>query len=595
MGFDPPLRALPLDKLDVVRLRRLTELGPTLGAGLHLESVLERLLSVARELTGARYAAVGVLDRGRRELERFVTQGIDEATRRTIGDLPKGHGVLGVLIRDPVPLRLHEVSDHPVSYGFPPGHPPMHSFLGLPVSIGDEVWGNLYLTEKAGGDFDEADEQAAMVLATWAGIAIANARFHEETEAQRDELSYTVRALEATTVISRALGGQVELAPTLELVVKRGRALANARSMLILLVKGDELVVAAMAGEAATELLGASLPLHGSASGRAVLSGESQRIPDFAAQIDMTSRRGNLGLSAEQFVSPGVHHALFVPMSYRGRAVGVLNVIGRLTEDAPFTTVEEELIKSFAASAATAVATAQSIESDRLKLSLHAMEEERSRWARELHDETLQGLGGLRMLLASARRSEDRATLDSAIDRVVEQVGVEIQNLRSLITDLRPASLDEIGLGAALEGLFDQRRSQSDTEIRATLDLAWERGDATARLIPELETAVYRLIQEALTNVVKHARAHHATVSVVEQGDYVIVTAEDDGVGFDQEASHTGFGLTSMRERVSLAGGELEIASRDHGTTLTARFPIRRVDSSAELSTLRVVTDQETG
>ncbi len=283
MGFDPPTQAPPLDKLDAVRLRRLIEVGPTLSAGLDLEHVLERLLSVARELTGARYAAVGVLDRDRRALERFVTQGIDEETRRTIGDLPKGHGVLGVLIRDPVPLRLHDVSDHPVSYGFPPGHPPMHSFLGVPVAIGSEAWGNLYLTEKDDGDFDESDEQTARVLASWAGIAIANARLHSETETQRDELSYTVRALEATTVISRALGGQVELAPTLELVVKRGRALANARSMLIFLVRGEDLVVAALAGEASPELLGATLPLHGSASGRAVLSGESQRIPDFAA------------------------------------------------------------------------------------------------------------------------------------------------------------------------------------------------------------------------------------------------------------------------------------------------------------------------
>ncbi len=205
------------------------------------------------------------------------------------------------------------------------------------------------------------------------------------------------------------------------------------------------------------------------------------------------------------------------------------------------------------------MATAQSIESDRLKLSLHAMEEERSRWARELHDETLQGLGGLKILLASARRSEDRATLDAAIDRAIEQVAVEIQNLRSLITDLRPASLDEIGLGAALDALFDQRRSQSGLEIGTSIDLAWERGDAGARLIPELETAVYRLVQEALTNVVKHAQAEHAAVSVVEQDDQVLVTIEDDGVGFDQEASHSGFGLTSMRERVSLAGGEIEI------------------------------------
>ena len=436
------------------------------------------------------------------------------------------------------------------------------------------------------------------MLARWAGIAIANARFHGQTEAQRDELSYAVRALEATTVISRALGGQVELEPTLELVVKRGRELADARSMLILLVKGDELVIAAVAGEASPELLGTSLPLEGSATGRAVLSGESQRIPDFARQIDMTSRRGNLGLSPEQFVSPGEHQALFVPMSYRGHTVGALNVIGRITKDSPFSDVEEDLIKSFAASAATAVATAQSIESDRLKLSLHAMEEERSRWARELHDETLQGLGGLRVLLSSARRVEDRATLDAAIQRALDQVSAEIKNLRSLITDLRPAALDEIGLAAGLEGLFDQRRDQSSLEIDAHVDLAWERGDADHA--PDRRSSkppIYRLVQEALTNVIKHARGAACSrqrwssrPTACWSRSRTTASASTPGPPMH------GFGLTSMRERVSLAGGELEIASQDRGTTLMARFGIQRAETPAGAGgKLRLATEQEAG
>ncbi len=452
---------LALDALDEARLRRLVDVGPTLGAKLQPDSVLDRLLTVAREVTGARYAAVGVLSKDRHELERFVTQGIDEPTRRAIGDLPKGHGVLGVLIREPAPLRLHDVSEHPLSYGFPPGHPPMRSFLGVPVEIAGEAWGNLYLTEKAGGDFDEADEQAVAVLARWAGLAIEHARFHEDTEAQRDDLAYAMRALEATTLISRALGAEVELEPTLELVVKRGRALADARSMLILLVEGNDLVITAMAGETSADLRGARLPIQGSASGRAFASGEQQRVPDFAKQIEMTSRRAGLGLSADQFVSPGEHPALFVPMSYRGRMVGVLNCIGRVTGKGPFGRAEEQLVASFAASAATAVATAQTVESDRVSMSLRAMEEERSRWARELHDETLQGLGALRVLLASARRSEDRERLNSALGQAIEQVTAEIKNLRALITDLRPAALDEIGLGPALETLIAQRREQT--------------------------------------------------------------------------------------------------------------------------------------
>jgi signal transduction histidine kinase len=559
--------ALKLDALDEDQLRRLVEVGPTLGAELQLESVLDRLLTVARELTGARYAAVGVLDSDRRQLEQFITQGVDEPERELIGDLPRGHGVLGVLIHDPAPLRLSDVSQHPLSYGFPPGHPPMRTFLGVPVLIGGEAWGNLYLTDKEDGDFDEGDEQAVSVLAVWASIAIDQARVHERTERQRDEAGYALQALEATTAISRALGAQVELAPTLELVVKRGRAIADARSMLVLLLEGDELTITAVAGEASTDLLGTRLPIEGSVSGRALLTGELQRVPDFGEQIDMTARGAGLGFSSTQFVGPGKHPGLFVPMAYRGRTVGVLNVAGRVTKEGPYTDAEEQLLLSFAASAATAVAAAQSVESERLRLSLHAMEEERSRWARELHDETLQGLAALRVLLASARRAQEPA---DALDRAIEQVTTEISNLRALITDLRPAALDEIGLAAALDSLLEQRRQQTSFEIEGRVELGRH-----GRLAPELETAVYRLVQEALTNVVKHADAGRATVDVTVADDRVLARISDDGHGFDTDASHAGFGLTGMHERVGLVGGTLEITSGDEGTQVVARFPLR--------------------
>jgi signal transduction histidine kinase len=583
--------ALKLDALDREQLRRLIEVGPTLGDELLLDSVLERLLTAARKLTGARYAAVGVLDNDRRELERFIAQGIDEAERRAIGDLPRGNGVLGVLIREPAPLRLADVSQHPLSYGFPPGHPPMRTFLGVPVLIGGEAWGNLYLAEKDGGEFDEADEQAVCVLAVWAGIAIEHARLHARTEEQRDEAAYALRALDATTVISRALGAQVELEPTLELVVKRGRAIADARSMLVLLLEGEELVITAIAGEASTELLGARLPLQGSVSGKAVMSGKPQRLPDFAEQIGMTSRRAGLGLTADQFVGSGEHPALFVPMAYRGRMVGVLNVIGRVTKAGPFTDAEEQLITSFAASAATAVAAAQSVESDRLRLSLRAMEEERSRWARELHDETLQSLGALRVLLATTRRSNQAPEIDAPLERAIEQVTGEIRNLRSLITDLRPAALDEIGIAAALEGLLELRRGQTSLTIEGRIDLERLPG----RLAPELETAVYRVVQEALTNIVKHADAQRAHVRVLVESNHLSADIQDDGRGFDTEISHSGFGLTGMRERVNLVGGELEVSSGAEGTQLTARFPLRFLEPSRSTSdALRLATDRHT-
>jgi two-component system, NarL family, sensor histidine kinase DevS len=581
--------ALSLHALDETRLRRLVDVGPTLGAELELDSVLDKLLIVAREVTGARYAAVGVLGPRRDHLERFVTQGVNEEARRQIGELPHGHGVLGVLIRDPRPLRLHDVSEHPLSYGFPPGHPPMGNFLGVPVRIGGEAWGNLYLTEKEGGDFDEGDEQAACVLARWAGLAIEHARFHEQTRTQRDELAFAMRALEATTLISRALGTEVELEPTLELVVKRGRALVDARSMLILLRDGERLVITAMAGEASTDLRGVALPLQGSASGKAFLSGEVHNVPDFAEQITMTARRAGLGVSPEQFVTPGKHPALFVPMLFRGRAVGVLNAIGRVRGADPFSDAEKELIKSFAGSAATAVATAQTVEADRLSRSLHAMEDERTRWARELHDETLQGLGALRVLLSSASRTKDADQRERALQQAIEQVTAEIGSLRALITDLRPAALDEIGLGPALDALIEQRRRQTGLDIRSRVELEFEAGTAPRRLTPELETAAYRLVQEALTNVAKHAQARRVSVAVSDADGRVLLTVEDDGIGFDGANTDGGFGLTGMRERAALAGGELTVTGEHgQGTRVEAWFPLVRVGDAAPL---RVLSD----
>ena len=231
------------------RLARLVEVGRSLVAELDLEVVLDRVLDVAREITGARYAALGILDERKEELEQFLTAGIDDERREQIGSLPRGRGVLGLLIRDPRPLRLNDVGAHPESYGFPPEHPPMKTFLGVPVIVRGEAWGNLYLTEKEGGPFTEEDESALLILADWAAIAIQNARLYQGAEGRRAELERAVRGLEATLEIARALAGETELDRVLELIVKRGRALVEATGVVILLLEGDELTVASRLAE----------------------------------------------------------------------------------------------------------------------------------------------------------------------------------------------------------------------------------------------------------------------------------------------------------------------------------------------------------
>ena len=536
---------------------RLLEAGRSLVAELDLEVVLERLLETARELTGARYAAIGVLDEERRALERFLTSGIDAATHATIGDLPRGRGILGVLIEDPRPLVLADVGAHPRSYGFPHGHPPMTTFLGVPLMIRGEAWGNLYLTEKAGGEFGPADVEAITVLADWAAIAIDHAHLYRRSVERSKELERAVEGLEATTTISRALGAETELGRVLELVVKRGRALVRARAVVLLLEEGGRLVAADGAGQIGDAARSVSLPVAGTVAGAVLESGRPERIGDVAARF---------AAADEAIGIPGAETALLVPLRSRGRSLGVLCAFDRMDEEPGFGDREEELLLLFAQSAATAVATARSVEAQRLRHSLRSAEQERTRWARELHDETLQGLAALRVLLQSGLKLGGDA-LEEAARTAAEQVTTEIAGLRALITELRPAALDQLGLTAALDGLAQRSREVDGLEVGVEVEVD---GDT---LDPDLRTAVYRLVQEALTNAGRHARAQRVNVRITRGRDGLEVVVADDGRGFDEAAPTEGFGLAGMRERAALMGGTLELGTSAAGTTVRAVLP----------------------
>jgi len=543
---------------DAGQLERLLEAGRSLVAELDLEVVLERLLGTARELTGARYAAIGVLDAERRGLERFLASGVDAATRAAIGELPRGRGILGLLIEDPRPIVLSDVGAHPRSYGFPAGHPAMSTFLGVPLVIRGEAWGNLYLTEKEGGEFGDADVRAVTVLADWAAIAIDHARLFRGSVERAAELERAVEGLRATTAIARALGSETDLDRVLELIVKRGRALVRARSVVLLLREGGRLVAVAGAGQLDARTLRSSLPERDSVAGEVLRSGRPERIADVSVRLGVQDER--LGIA-------GAETALMVPLRYRERALGVLCAFDRLGEEPEFGDREEELLLSFAASAATAVATAKSVEAERLRHSLRSAERERGRWARELHDETLQGLAALGVLLSSGLRAGGGA-LERAARQATEQLATEIANLRALISELRPAALDQLGLVAALEGLA--RRSADIEGLEIELDVRVEEDS----LDPELKTAVYRLVQEALTNVARHARAARVDLAVEQRHGEVRVRVADDGRGFEPAEPTEGFGVAGMRERVALMGGRLEIESSGTGTTVTAVLPL---------------------
>jgi signal transduction histidine kinase len=550
------------ERLDEGRLRRRVELGPSLVSEPDLEAVLDGLLELALEVTGARYAALGVLDSERRELERFRTRGLTEEEEHTIGARPRGRGVLGLLVENPQPLRIANLSAHPSSFGFPAGHPPMTSFLGVAILIRGEAWGNLYLTDKRGGDFDDTDEQAATTLAAWAAVAIEHADLLAAAGAREQALERALRGLEATQAIAVAVGAETDISRVLELIAKRGRAIVEARSVVILLKRADELVVAAGAGHSEPQV-GVRIPVADSTSGQVMVTQRPSRISNVDAQLRVPA--STLGVFE-------AHSALLVPLVYRGRALGVLAAFDRGPHRHPFSEDDEQVLVTFAASAATAVATAQSVQGDRLRHTLEAAEAERKRWARELHDETLQALGALKVLASAARRERDPERLDAALERLVAGLEAEIESLHSMITELRPAALDDLGLRPAIETLVQRHRVVHGMEVDCRLELP-DAAEHERRLTSELETTVYRLVQEALTNVAKHAHAARVSVAVAAENGQVTLAVEDDGGGFDVDAIDAGFGLTGMRERVALAGGTIEIVSNRDGTAVSATLP----------------------
>jgi signal transduction histidine kinase len=373
-----------------------------------------------------------------------------------------------------------------------------------------------------------------------------------------------VHKLEATTEIARAVGGETDLNRILEIVVKRGRALVEARSLLILLRDGDELAPASIAGEREGPVVEARIPIAGSIPGQVLEAREPRRVIDLDPSLMARPGRPEAGVVS-----------LLVPLVFRGEALGVLVALDPLGRDLGFSSEDEQDLVSFAASAAIAVATAQSVAEERTRESIAATERERGRWARELHDESLQSLAGLRVLLSAARRS-DAVETDRLLRQGIAQVDGAIAEMRRLIADLRPTTLDELGLGAALEALAERLSASGTLEVILDLDIDFHSGRSENRLVGEIEDAAYRLVQEALNNTAHHGQTGRAKVEVVESGENLRLRVSDQGRGFDPSARTDGFGLIGMHERVTLAGGTLELESAPGaGTTIAAILPAR--------------------
>jgi signal transduction histidine kinase len=528
----------------------LLEAGLTLASELSLPIVLQRIVDLAAHITDARYGALGVLGDGD-VLVEFITTGIDAHTRRAIGALPTGRGVLGLLIHEPRPVRIKNISDHRQSVGFPANHPPMRSFLGAPVQAMGRVYGNIYLADKrSAAEFNQEDEDALVVLATQAGVAIANASLYEEVRSRE-------RWLDALRdITSRVLATTAE-GSLLESIAEHARELAGAESATIL-IRGDvpgHLVVAAAAGARSGELRGQTVPEQGSISGDVMRTGESRMFDDVSAETTAYQPIITLGRLGPAF---------YVPLRLPGGVGGIL-MIANIKGGRRFNLRTKALVESLADAASVA------IEYDRAQSDLRrlGLMEERERIAKELHDGIIQSVFAVGMSLQGAALMAQSPELGGRIERAVEELDRVIRDLRNYIFGLRPGILADRQLDQALRDLGNDLASRSHEIVDVEVDAA------LAAHLSARSADIVQLTREALSNVARHAKARRAAVRLERRGAQAVLTVSDDGVGFQPgRAEAGGNGMRNMRERAATLGGTFEVSSDEGGTTLRVTFPV---------------------
>jgi two-component system, NarL family, sensor histidine kinase DevS len=538
------------------RLRAVLDAAIAVSSELSLDAVLQRIVESAASLTGAQYAALGVINPSRQALERFVVTGMDDATREAIGDVPRGRGILGVLIRDAKPLRLDDLSADPRSVGFPPHHPPMRTFLGVPVLLRGVAYGNLYLTEKAGGGpFTEEDQEIVQLLAGQAAVAIENARLYESATRWGEQL-------QSLTDVGNALSTEIELPKLLDLVVGRLRELIDARIVFIAMPEPDgAVVIETVAGDDPNDYVGIRLDPMTSKTARVLERRRSERVDSVLEdpEVDQATAR-----------RLGARTGLWVPLVVRDRAIGVLVAQDKEeSDDARFTDEDLRIAEAFAERAALAIDLSERVARDALRRVVAGQELERKRLARELHDETGQALTSILLGLKAIEEAGNGQDVRKSVRDLRELVVGTLRDVRRLAVELRPKALDDFGLVPALQRLAETFAEQTGIRVHVQAAL----GDS--RLSGETETALYRIVQEALTNVIKHAQAATVSVVLTRKGDSVVAVIEDDGRGFDPtDTRDERLGLLGMRERIALVNGQLSVESRPgEGTTLAVEVP----------------------
>ncbi|MEN3539198.1 GAF domain-containing sensor histidine kinase [Microbispora sp. ZYX-F-249] len=527
------------------RVHALLEAVVSIGSDLDLEVVLRRIVATAATLVDATYGAMGVIGE-ENTLIQFVPVGLSEEEIARIEHWPHGLGLLGLLIKEPQTLRLSHISEHPESYGFPPGHPPMGSFLGVPVRVRDEVFGNLYLTEKrGGGDFDEDDEAIVVALATAAGVAIENARLYEDS--RRRETWLQASADITTRLLS---GGEPQ--EVLTLIARRAREMAGADAAAILLPgkDGDTLHVAledgapAEDGQPGVRLVGDEVAVEGSLAGRAFLSGEPLALDD----LDHNQVR--LVWADDPPVGP----AGAVPLGALGAVRGVLALVKR-SGRMPFSQSELRTLHAFAGQAAVALELAETRrDAERLGLL-----EDRDRIAKDLHDVVIQRLFAVAMTLMSAVRLVERPEASSRLQNAIDELDTTIRQIRSTIFALQTPREDTApSLRAQIVDLVEGARGHLGFMPGLSLE-----GRLDNDVPPEVAEHLLAVLREALSNLVRHAKARRADVTVQAADGHLTLLVHDDGVGIPPEGRRSG--LRNLADRAERLGGAFTVTSPPTG------------------------------
>ncbi|HET7690688.1 MAG TPA: GAF domain-containing protein [Nocardioidaceae bacterium] len=521
------------------RLRGLLQANRSIIGDLGLETVLKRIVEAACRLVDAPYGALGVVAPEGAGLEQFIHVGIDDSVVDDIGHLPEGKGLLGLLIEDPNPIRLPDLSAHPRSVGFPANHPPMKGFLGVPIRVRDEIFGNLYLTRLDNVGFTAEDEELVLALAATAGVAIENARLFEESRRRQDWLR------SSTEITHRVLAGTD--VPPLRLIAEKVLELADADVVALLQPSGEgsELEVVVSVGHGADEVAGTSYPREGTISDLVMSTGESVRLGD--AQDTAEHENRGLALSRRLPLGPAMVLPLLGTEGVRGTVV-----VARVRQRRPFTAADLDMATTFASHASVALQLADARRDQQKVLLL----EDRARIARDLHDHVIQQLFAAGMTIEGTVSHLGETPQAAALSRVVDSLDEAIKQIRVSIFQLRPSTE---GLRSAVLEVVDEVRSSLGFDPRLSFS-----GPVDTVTGSNLGSDVTAVVREVLTNVAKHAGARRIDARVDVTGDRLTIRVEDDGKGIGAATRRSGLG--NLRSRAEQRGGELTLATKDDGT-----------------------------